>query len=401
MTLNGRSGLVILAAMTTLALGCGNSDNRHTGKHDVWFMGAVIDGATGNLITTYDISLVSGTTTLTGKVDAQGRYMLGPLQAWNDYGVLINSAGYRAFSSYNAGIAPPSVAATSVASDIYSSDTSQTFNFDASLFPTAIVPPDVSIGVIETGPVPHAASGHIRLQPTSQSAIQAQPSEVGNQSWSNDADLYAGAISADFSNGSFAATGAMLTYGVTYAVTIYGVDGYQPSAPVNVQAGVNTGASILINPLTVPPLQLVANTIPACHAPAMLTDTSSAVVTLTFNENVEDGTLTAGAGAEALDNSLGFTDTLFTSQLTLNASSTVQEHGTSLTIASNVVTLSWNPNVGLGTKGTGDAIRTVTYSSSSLGLLYLQPTMHPELRVSLSQLLTPLMSFGTITCSAP
>ena len=68
------------------------------------------------------------------------------------------------------------------------------------------------------------------------------------------------------------------------------------------QAGVSTGASILLRPLTVPPLQLIANTVAMCRAPVMLTDTSSAVVTLTFNETVEDGTLTAGGGAEQLDN---------------------------------------------------------------------------------------------------
>ena len=394
--------MMVLALGATTTLGCGGDSNtQHTGKHDIWFMGAVIDGATGMPLTTYDITLVWGTNTAKGKVDAAGRYTLGPLQAWNDYGVIISSANYRAFSSYNAGIAPPAPASTSLSSDVYSSDTTQTFNFNASLFPTAIMPPDLSIAVIETGPNAQPAAGKIRLQPTSQPAIQSQPTEVAGQAWSNDSDLYAGAISADFTAGTYKAAGTALTYGVTYAVTVYNVDGFQPSMPTSVQAGVTTGATIVLNPLTVPPLQLIANTVATCRAPAALTDTMSAVVTLTFNEPVEDGTLTAGGGAEQLDNYVSYSDTLFNSVLATNMSSTMQERGTSMTIADNVVTLAWNPFVGLTTKGPNDTIRTVTYSSTSLQLIYLQPAAHPELRTTLSQLMNSVLQGGSIICTAP
>ena len=98
MRMNGWSwAMTVLAVGATTTLGCGSDSNtQHTGKHDIWFMGAVIDGATGMPLTTYDITLVWGTNTAKGKVDAAGRYTLGPLQAWNDYGVIINSANYRA-----------------------------------------------------------------------------------------------------------------------------------------------------------------------------------------------------------------------------------------------------------------------------------------------------------------
>jgi len=390
-----------LLAMGALALGCAASNAPHTGNHDIWFMGAVIDGATGMPLTTYDISLTWGTKSVTGKVDAAGRYKMGPMPAWNDYGVTISSTGYRAFSSYNAGIAPPAPGSTSLSADVYTADTTQTFNFDASLFPSTLTPPDLSIAVIETGLKPMTAAGKIRLQPTSQPAIQSAPSEIQGQIWTNDADLYAGAMSSDFTGGTFKAPGAMLTYGVTYGVTVYNVDGYQPSMATAVQAGVSTGATILLTPLSVPTLQLIANTVAMCRAPLTLADASSAVVTLTFNESVEDGTLTAGGGAEQLDNGLSITDTLFTSALQVNASSTMQERGVTMTIADNVVTIAWNPSAGLATKGAGDAIRTVTYSSTSLSQTFLQPVGHSELRTSLATLLNSVVSFNGITCTAP
>jgi len=124
-------------------------------------------------------------------------------------------------------------------------------------------------------------------------------------------------------------------------------------------------------------------------------------VTLTFNESVEDGTLTSGGGAEQLDNGLSITDTLFTSALAVNASSTMQERGVTMTIADNVVTIAWNPNLGLATKGAGDAIRTVTYSSTSLSQTFLQPVGHPELRTSLATLLNNVVNFNGIICTAP
>ncbi len=401
MIMHGRSWVVSVLAMGAMALGCGGSDSPHTGKHDIWFMGAVIDGASGMPLANYQISLVWGTNTVKGKVDATGRYTMGPMPAWNDYGVLITGDGYRAFSSYNAGIAPPAPGSTSLSADVYTADTTQTFNFDASLFPSMLAPPDLSIAVLESGPNAKPAAGKIRLQPTSQSTIQSQPSEIQGQVWANDADLYAGSLSADFTAGTYSVPGSMLTYGVTYAVTVYNVDGYQPSMATPVQAGVSTGASILLSPLSVPALQLISNTVAMCRAPVMLTDTQSAVVTLTLNEKVEDGTQTSGGAAEQLDNGLSITDTLFTSTLALNASSTAQERGVIMTIADNVVTIAWNANVGLATKGTGDSIRSVNYSSAALQQAFLQPVMHPELRTSLATLLGNVASFNGITCSAP
>lgn len=389
--------LVLPAAL----LGCGGDDsNRHTGKHDIWFMGAVVDGASGMPIAAYDLTLVSGTTTIKGKVDATThRFTVGPLQAWNDYGIIIDSADYRHFSSFNAAIAPPTLGGNSTTADIYSSDTTQTFNFNAALFPTAIKPPDITITVIETGGMPRPAAGKVRLQPTSQPALFNQPSEVTGQAWANDNDLYAAALTADFSNGASLVQGDSLVYGVSYTVSVFGVEGYQPTNnnnQVTVQAGVNTGAQVMITPLLVPQPVVLSNTSMACRAPAALTDTTSAMVTLTFSAEIEDGTTTAGGAAEVLDNAVQVSFALGTSMLAFNLSSTTQERGTTVAISGKTMTLAWNPMVGLTIKGTGDSVRTVTYGG--LAGAFVQPVGHPDARVSLN---AALNGVGLMPCGAP
>jgi hypothetical protein len=389
--------MVAMVAVATLVTGIGCGSDNKTGTHDITFMGAVIDGVTSTPLTNYQISAVWGSKTVAGKVDANGRYVLGPVPAWNDYGIIIDAgSGYRAFSSYNAGITPPAPPATSLSSDIYSADTTQTFDFDAYMFPTSIAAPDINIAVLESGPNPMAPSGSIRLQPTTQPTIQGAIAEVGSgtnaQVWANDRDLFAGVVSDTFTNGSYKASGGSLVYGVSYQVTVFGVEGFQPVSG-NVQAGVTSTSSLTVVPQTMSPLQLVSNTVSMCHAPAALTDTTSAQVTFTFNQTIEDGTTGLGKGPEALDNGLSIITSLGSSSLAGSTSSTVQERGTTFTLSDRTLSFSWNPSVGLAIKGTGDVVQAVYYNVSSI---YLQPAGHPELRASLSQLFqASVMCSGT------
>jgi len=108
MKARGRKALAAVAflAVSGFISGCGGGDER-AGNHQIWFMGSIFNGATGAVVTDYQISLTYGKTTVNGSVDMMtGRYTLGPLPAWNDYAVSVVSSGYRTFNSYNAGIAP-------------------------------------------------------------------------------------------------------------------------------------------------------------------------------------------------------------------------------------------------------------------------------------------------------
>jgi len=396
---NGRVCFVAVA----LSLGLGCSSGNDTGTHDITFMGAVIDGATGMPITGYSINLVYGSHTVKGKVDSMtGRFVLGPFPAWNDYGILIDAGtGYRAFSSYNAAIPPPAPPTTSLSADIYKSNTSQTFDFDAVLFPSGITPASVDVVVTQTDamttiPAPAKPAGSYRLQPTTlQPSIQAQASEVGGQVWSNDNDLFAAVVSDVFSEGTFHVGGSRLLYGVNYQITVYGVDNYQPGTGT-VAAGTSLGATILISPETVLPLMLQMSTASMCTATQSLTNAITGQVTLTFNQSVEDGTTTAGGAKEAFDNVTN-ASTYYGYSPHPNVSSTVQERGTSFIINGSTVTMSYNPMAGITSTITGDYLYSLSYGSLGLGLsaISLQPVGHPSQKTSLSTLL----GLNLITCT--
>ena len=378
----GRTMVVGALLAAVAALGCSKDEAK--GEHQIWFMGAVFDGATGQHVVNYQITLVYNTHTVSGTVDAAGRYTLGPLPAWNDYGILITADTYRSFSSYNAGIAPPAPATTSISSDVYTADTTQTKDFDAYLFPAALTVPAATVTIVETGAGAMSPSGSIRLQPTNSSVIQGAASEVPMQVWGNDDDILASVISDSFSGGTYAIPAGTLVYGVTYQVIVYDVTGYQPGM-ATLQAGIQSGITITVAPATVTPLMLVSNTMSTCAVYNMPTSsTSVAQVVLTFNQPIEDGTTTAGKGPEALDAGLQ-AYTLDSTSLKANTSSAVQERATSFVIAGNTLTLSWNPSAGLTTVISGDVVEEVLYSN--LSTIYLQPIGHPESRVRLATLI--------------
>jgi hypothetical protein len=409
-----RSGLTVLfaAGVAAVGAGCSGNDGPHDGTHNIYFMGTVIDGvantplqSTDGKTPPYDISLVYGTTTVKGKVDATtGRYTLGPLPAWNDYGVIIDATNsgksYRAFSSYNSGIAPPAPPATSQSANIYTADTTQSFDFDAYLFPTDIAAPDVTLAITETDQPASAmptAAGMIRIQPTSLSTIQGKTGEVGLQVWANSEDLFAASINDAFTAGTYSLSGGKLVYGVNYGATVYGVDGYQlVNSMMTFQAGVTSSLNIPISPLTTTPLPapMLVSTSGACHTndAAVSTATPIATVTFTFNVTVADGSTSLGGDAEILDNGL-YVLTSGSSTLKPNSSATVQEHGTSLVFSGNTLTIGWTPATGLATPGASDIVEEVEYES--LSSMYIEQPNHPESRVSLGSLVA---TSGYILC---
>jgi hypothetical protein len=396
--------VLLAAGIAATGAGCGGSNGPHDGTHNIYFMGTVIDGVLNTPIgtsgaTAYDISLVYGTTTVKGKVDATtGRYTLGPLPAWNDYGVTIQAPGYRGFSSYNPGIAPPAPAQTSLSADVYTADTTQTFDFDAYVFPTSITAPDVTLAITETDQPTSAtptAAGTIRIQPTSLSVIQGKSGEVAGQVWTNSEDLFAATITDSFTAGTYTVPGAMLVYGVSYAATVYGVDSYQPSAGT-FEAGVTSSSSISITPLAttpLPPPTLVSSS-GTCHTNSapVSTTTPIATVTFTFNVPVADGTTSAGGDAEILDNGI-YVLTSGSSTLKTSVSSTVQERGSSLVFSGDTLTIGWTPAVGLAAPGASDIVEEVEYET--LSSMYIEQPNHPESRVSLGSLVAPS---GYILC---
>jgi hypothetical protein len=381
-------GRQILAAVAVLAVGGftpGCKDDDPIGaNHEIWFMGSIYDGATGAVLVDYDISLVYGTTTVKGKVDrATGRYTLGPLPAWNDYGVVISQGGYRAFTSYNAMIAPPTPPPASQQSDVYTARTMQTLDFDAYLFPGSLQASALTVNITKADPAAAPAAGSIRLRPSTLPVIQDQASGVTGQLWSNDQDILSNVFATDFSGGTLAIDAGTLVYGVTYQVTVYNVEGYQPGT-ATVRAGLQD--SVIVNITTsASPLVLVSSSVANCKPYGTSTTVSNtAQVTFTFNTSgIEDVTTSVGKGPEVLDNGVTVS-TMFGAILKSSASTAVQERGTMFLLNGNTLTISFNPVAGIQSQIANDTISYVIYNN--LSSIMLQPTGHPELVKSLGTL---------------
>ena len=380
----GRHVLVAVAALAVGGFAAGCKDDDPGANHEIWFMGSIYDGATSMVLFDYEISLVYGTTTVKGKVDHDtGRYTLGPLPAWNDYGVVISQGGYRGFTSYNSMIAPPTPPPASQQSDVYTAHTTQTLDFDAYLFPDTLQASALTVNITKADPNAAAAAGSIRLRPSTLPVIQDQAAGVTGQVWSNDQDILAGVVNSDFSNGTITIDAGTLVYGVTYQVTVYNVEGYQPGT-TTVRAGLQD--SVIVNVTTsASPLVLVSSTATACKPYGTSTTVqATAQVTFTFNTSmIEDATTSAGKGPEVLDNGLTLA-TMMGATLKSSASTAVQERGSQFLLNGNTLTIQFNPVAGINTQYANDTITYVLYNN--LSSIMLQPTGHPELVKSLSTL---------------
>jgi hypothetical protein len=375
-----------MLAVGSFAAGCKNDDTTGA-NHEIWFMGSIYDGATGAVLYDYDISLVYGTTTVNGKVDRNtGRYTLGPLPAWNDYGVTILQGGYRTFTSYNAMIAPPTPPPASQQSDVYTAHTTQTFDFDAYLFPESLSAGALTVNILKSDPNAPAAAGSIRLRPSTASVIQDQTSGVKDQVWANDQDMLASVVNLDFCGGTITVEAGTLVYGVTYQVTVYNVEGFMPVTNLTVRAGFQDTLTVNIS-TSAAPLMIVSNTTSMCRPAGQSTNVvATAQVSFKFNtSSIEDVTpATSGRGAEVLDANLSVV-TMMGGILKSNLSTNAQERATSFVLNGDTLSFSWNPSMGLQNPSSTDSIVSVTYGG--LAGITLQPTGHPEYAKTLSALL--------------
>jgi len=380
----GRQVLAAVGLLAVIGFAAGCSEEEAKGSHQIWFMGSIYNGASGEVVYEYEISLVYGTTTIKGKVDTYtGRYTLGPLPAWNDYGIAIFANGFRGFTSYNSMIAPPTPPPASQQSDVYTANTTQTFNFDAYVFPTDLASSALTVNITKADTTAALAEGKVRLRPTTLPVIQDQTAGVTGQLWANDQDILASAINRDFSNGTIMIEGEALVYGVNYQVTVYGVQGYQTGS-ATARAGLQESVGVNIT-TSASPLTLVSNNASACR-PYMTstTVTNTAQITFNFNSPIEDATTTTGKGPEVLDNGMTVS-TAMGAALKPNASSTISERGSVFLVNANTLTIYFNPFMGIQTQIPNDTINTVTYGN--LSSIRLQPLGHPELPTTLGTLI--------------
>lgn len=359
-------------------------------SHTVSFTGNIFDGATGMRVEDYTLQLVTNTDSFEAEI-VEGLYQVGEISVWQDFTVIIDASGFRAFRSYNAQVGLPDEFDQS--SDISEHSTQQSFHYDAYLFPEDLQAPEVTFS-IDTGVLSMPPSGTIRLRPTSASVLANSPTEtpvgVFGQQWFNDEDLQLGAITVPFSDGEITFAEGELVYGVTYAVNIYDVDGYQPFEGTYT-AGIEADKLFFLDEEISAPLIALSNNISTCATATSPTDGMAALITIEFNQDIELGLdVWPGGAVEALDdglfiNSPDFDTDFIENILATDISSVVQERGSVLSIVGSTLTFYWDAPSGLTESDPDDPIDYVQWTN--LGSIYLQKIDRPSSAQSLSSLI--------------
>jgi len=371
-------------------------------QHTVGFVGYVYDGALGSRLTSYTIEAMTRDAIIEGTVSEDGRYLVGDISVWDDFTIVITASGYRSFVSHNAQVGvPPELDGSDDIGDLY---TSQTLHYDAYLFPTDLEAPEATL-TVTTPVVGEVVSGKMRLRPTTRSELADElaetPAGVPGQVWENDEDLQADAVTKNFTTGSVTISEGELVYGVSYQVSIYDVDGYQPFQGV-LLAGQEVEKTFELTPVAYEPLEVLSDDIADCTPPSSPYESSAAEVTITFNYEVECGEGYDDGCEEALDDSLAISSPNDdgdedVNELRADLSPSQQERATSISFDGEAIALSWDPSAGLADQDPDDPFVSVTYGGGAVNLsqVFIQRVGMP-LSV---QPLSELIGSATITCS--
>lgn len=339
------------------SVGCGADYTNY------YFDGRVYDGASGTRLTDYKVQLQFLDRRLDGLVDDDGRYFVGPLTPFHDYTVSIRADGYRSFLSHNImKVNDELTFNNNVSDDNDHPDQSQ--YFDAYLFPTSVSTSPVTLR-ISLADKPDLPSGTIHLRPTTSSSLfdsnAETPGGVGRQVWQNDDDLQFASVTVDFANGQVTLPAGTLVYGVTYAVTIYGVDGHAQFDGA-FTAGFDASASFVLSPLGESPLLL------SFVSTQLGTPVPNGQVVFVFNQPIEFDPLTsADAYLKQLEQNFSIdspdanTNGILNTLRPFDPAAAAGSRGLKATIAGNRLTLTWDQGLGLATTDAADPIRSVTY----------------------------------------
>jgi len=418
----GRQAITVVAAVLMAGLACGSSNSSSgTAQHQVYLVGYVYDGASGQRLGPTDITGMSikyRDQVVHVKIEDDGRFVsTDPLPVWQDYSVYVGATGYRPFVSNNAGFDIPK--ALQMTEGASSTGTVQTFEYAIRLFPASLQSPAVTITIekadaLVTTPPPARAMGTLRLTPASSPAVQQSPLTTDRE-WANDEDLLTQTVTQTFTDGSASIAAGTLVYGVSYQMAIFDVAGYQPLTGLTnttsgyVTAGAVTSLLVTLQPEVKAPLRILGNDADKCTPPTPSLNAYGATIDLTFSEPIEPAGPTF---AEDIDNGVSITASSTTTTSTvcpLNTSvdPTKQERGTKATISGQVLTLSFDPVVGLSiittygtTCATPSSITSVVYALSNV---YVQPVGDPVRKASVGTLLSqtttyPMTSSTSASC---
>lgn len=368
-----RMGLVALLALGMLA----SCDANSLPRTQYFFSGFVYDGLTGAPITDYELTLYWDAHTMRARVDASGRYFVGPMDAEHDHQVEIVSDGYRLLRSSNDDLGedgPDEV-------DGRFQNNRQTLIRDAFLWPIGASSEAGRINVFFNDSTDRPADGFVRLRPDGTSDFLDGDTPQGE--WSDDAEDIAPSVVLPIENGVADIPAETLILGVTYDILVYGVTGYEyDDEDESFDAGQDSVVDVFLSPLDDEDLEVV-------DVDDSPTEQGGPYeVVYIFNRDIELCTLdnTREWQEERIDDDFDFdVDDLFDegtgTEIVHNDPASddeddVQENGTSIAISGTTLTIAWDGSVFEGPDAENDVITDVNFNS--LCQIDIQPVNEPD-----------------------
>jgi hypothetical protein len=276
---------------------------------------------------------------------------------------------------------------------------------------------------------PARAAGTIRLRPESSSLLERTPFDPSTtpssgatvRRWANDEDLLNQTVTKAFSEGRVEIAAGELAYGVPYQIAVFDVAEYQPvvlSGQQALLAGAVTSRSITLPKELKEPLRILSTNAESCMPPAGNSTEYGARIDITFNEAVE---FVGTTWAEDIDNGVAIAPTGTVSTpggsystycaLRTNMDPTKQERGTQVLVQDNVVSIGFNPALGISTLSTYGGPCTIPMNLSAvvygnLSNVFLRPKNDPARRRSLGTMIAetmvgsgaPITSGASLSC---
>lgn len=349
-----------------------------------YFSGRVYDGVSLARLTNYSIRLEYYDRVIPGAVDGNGRYFVGPLLPNADYSVVVEADGYRSFLSHNERIDDEAEAPL------------MSYYYDAFLYPENVSTPGATCRVRLTNAT-ELPSGFARFAPTNGSSLFDTDSETpvgvdsaarGRQLWTNDEDLQQRSLVVPFHNGSFELASGQLVYGVSYAVTVYGVPGYR-AFEGTYTAGVDGDQSWALQPLVDDALEITT------VSPRPLELRPDGQLEFRFNQPIAlDPRVSVPTLQRILNDSFSIdspnVDGDAEQNVLVDAGALTPPvapgyRGVSLAVDGERLVIRWN-GAGLATSDPGDPVTSVTYGGLDSVMLYAADAANPQ-AIALSTLL--------------
>jgi hypothetical protein len=347
-----------LLAAGVLAAAC-NVKRAGSDPTGYYFIGHVRDGSNNTILTKYTLTLNQAEGVSDADVAKNGTYSVGPLKPGSDFTVTINvkEGDYREF----------------FASEPFKPDLPDTADgqltqiYDAFVFPAPSALPSPAVTLSFFGP--HSTSdpptGTVRFTPAQDNGISALDlntrvaGAVENQVWANDADRLSSTETFELKDGVLKVKEGALVYGVTYTATVFDIG----DAPLQYEsftftAGIDGDQTIVLKALANDALQIVASSLDTGEL------SENAKVVFTFDRDIVLSPIAQRRVYElAIDNGFSINSPNLDGDANVNALY-AEEHGTTLKVSGNQLTLQWNRDASfLETRDSDDPILSATYGN--------------------------------------